>query len=164
MRQTLHIFKKDVRSLLYEIGATLGLVALFIINGRAGPINGLETVLLPIAWWVLVIRVIHEERIPGDRQFWLTRPYAWNTLLAAKALFILVFVNLPMLVADMVIVQANGFKFSEHIAGLAWSQVLLTGVWALPIAALAAVTTGLVQIVVPLLEFSLHNVLDGEIV
>jgi hypothetical protein len=32
MRQALHIFKKDVRCFLYEISATLALVALFIIN------------------------------------------------------------------------------------------------------------------------------------
>ena len=154
MRQALHIFKKDIRCFLYEIGATLLLVALFIINGRAG-LNGLETVLLPIAWWILIIRVIHEERIPGDRQFWLTRPYAWKSLLAAKVVFILVFVNLPMLIADLVILPANGFRLSEHIAGLAWSQVLLTGVLVLPVAAVAALTTGLIQIVLPLLGLSL---------
>ena len=158
MRQALHIFKKDVRCFLYEISATLALVALFIINGRAGPINFPETVLLPIAWWTLIIRVIHEERIPGDRQFWLTRPYAWKSLFGAKVVFILVFVNLPMLVADMMILPANGFKLSEHIAGLAWSQVLLTGVLVVPVAAVAALTTGLIQIVLPLLGLSLFAV------
>jgi hypothetical protein len=163
MRQALHIFKKDVRCLLYEISATLALVALFTINGHAGPRIGLELALLPIAWWVLVIRVIHEERIPGDRQFWLTRPYEWKSLFAAKALFILVFVNLPMLVADLVILPANGFRLSEHLAGLAWSQVLLTAVWVLPVAAMAAVTTGLLQVVLPLLGLALFTALFSSL-
>ena len=36
----------------------------------------------------------------GDRQFWITRPYRWQSLLGAKVRFVLVFLNLPMTVAD----------------------------------------------------------------
>jgi hypothetical protein len=147
MRQALHIFKKDARHLLYEITVTLALVALVIgseLHLVKGYLNA-GTVLLPLAWWILVVRVIYDEPIPGDRQFWVTRPYSWKSLLAAKALFVLAFINLPMLVADLVILPAYGFYLSEHVTGLLWTQVLLTIAFVVPIAAVASVTTGLAQ-------------------
>jgi hypothetical protein len=87
MRQALHIFKKDVRYLWYEIAITLALVVMFV------GFRWIEFI-LPIAWCYLAARVIYAEPLPGDRVFWITRPYAWKSLLAAKALFILTFVNL----------------------------------------------------------------------
>src|SRR4051812_34967400 len=120
MRQAVHIFRKDVRRLLPEIVVTLLVVAAFIFlevrralwwpDLLVNPSSAWDLVrfLLPAAGWVLIARVIHAEALPGDRQFWLTRPYAWKSLLGAKALFILVFVNLPMLVADVIILGAYG--------------------------------------------------------
>ena len=55
---------------------------------------------LPLVAWYLIARLIHAETLPGDRQFWITRPYRWQSLLGAKVLFVLVFLNLPMTVAD----------------------------------------------------------------
>lgn len=102
--------------------------------------------LLPLAWWILIARVIHAEALPGDRQFWTTRPYAWKSLLGAKALFVLLFVNLPLLIADAVILRAYGFSPGAEIPGLLWTQVLLTAAFVLPTAALSAITTGLIQL------------------
>src|SRR5256885_7885270 len=53
----------------------------------------LVMILLPLAWWTLIARVIHDEVLPGDNQFWITRPYSWKSLLGAKALFILAFIR-----------------------------------------------------------------------
>ena len=155
MRQALHIFKKDVRHLWFEIAVVLAAVALFTYMGARhtlssgaarGLAGGLAVFLLPLAWWILIARVIHSEALPGDHQFWLTRPYAWKSLLGAKALFILVFVNLPMLVADAVIIRAHGFSLLAELPGLLWSQVLLAAVFVLPMAALSAVTAEFVQL------------------
>lgn len=155
MRQALHIFKKDVRHLWLEIAVVLAMAAAFTWMGtRRAPWSGVPREMaggllmfpLPLAWWILIARVIHSEALPGHRQFWLTRPYAWKSLLGAKALFILVFVNLPMLVADAVIIRAHGFSLLAELPGFLWSQVLLTAVFVLPMAALSAVTTGFVQL------------------
>src|SRR5260370_20970353 len=138
MRQALHIFKKDVRHLWFEMAVVITVVAAFTFTGArraqwlADPVTNriaawtLVLILLPLAWWTLIARVIHDEVLPGDSQFWITRPYSWKSLLGAKALFILAFINLPMLLADGVIVRAYGLPLGAELPGLLWSQVLLT--------------------------------------
>jgi hypothetical protein len=158
MRQTLHIFKKDIWHLWIEIAVTLLVAAAFTFTAArralwlADPAvnrnvaSMLLTFLLPLAWWILIARLVHAETLPGDRQFWTTRPYAWKSLMAAKSLFLAAFVNIPLLVAQVVILRAYGFHPAAEIPGLLWSQVLVTAVLVLPVAALAALTTGFVQL------------------
>src|SRR5260370_3597903 len=159
MRQALHIFKKDVRHLWFEIAVVITVVAAFTFTGArraqwlADPVTNriapwtLVMILLPLAWWTLIARVIHDEALPGDSQFWITRPYSWKSLLGAKALFILAFINIPMLLDDGVIVRAYGLPLGAEMRGLLWSQVLIAIVFILPIAALSALTTGFVQLI-----------------
>ncbi len=110
MKQVLHIFLKDVRHYWRESVASMALVAAFGwnevrgwriednfavgISGIGGLfsyrfLSGLVVALVPIAWSFAVVRVIQGESLVGDRQFWLTRPYEWQKLLAAKVLFVL---------------------------------------------------------------------------
>ncbi len=158
MRQALHIFRKDVRRLRWEILGALALVAAFVDSGsqdaiqrtahhrhstsirqRCSRSHGIGT---------CPSRVIHGEALPGHKQFWLTRPYSWKSLLAAKALFVLVFVTLPMMIADAVIVAAEGFRVGSHWGGLIWEQLLWWLLFVIPAwLALAAVTRGLVEFV-----------------
>jgi hypothetical protein len=84
-------------------------------------------------------------------QFWITRPYSWKSLLGAKALFISAFINIPMLLADGVIVRTYGLPLGAEMSGLLWSQVLIAIVFILPIAALSALTTGFVQLIFAIL-------------
>lgn len=160
MRQALHIFRKDARHLRFEIAVGLIAVAGFAFTGaqRARWLLDpganrtaawtLVLILLPLAWWTLIVRVIHAEALPGDRQFWISRPYSPKSLLLAKALFIVLFINIPMLIADAVIVRAYGLHpLGAQLPGLLWSQVLLAVVFLLPIAALSAVTAGFVQLI-----------------
>jgi hypothetical protein len=102
--------------------------------------------MLPLAWWILIARVVYGEILPGDRQFWITRPYRWTSLLGAKLFFIGVFVNLPLLAADVIILRAYGFAPGEEMQGLAWKQILCTLVFLLPVAALCAITSGFFQL------------------
>jgi hypothetical protein len=95
----------------------------------------------------LLSRAIQSEALPGDRQFWLTRPYSRTSLLLSKILVAMVFVNLPTLISDIVTLSANGFPPASYIAGLAWKQVLLTMMIVLPAAALAAATRGLGELI-----------------
>jgi hypothetical protein len=167
MRQALHIFKKDVRGLLYEIVVTLGLVAAFTLGesfrGPEWDWGWVLKFMLPLAWWNLVARVIYAEALPGDRQFWVTRPYDWKSLLASKSLFILASVNLPKLAADAVIVSANGFQIQAHLGGLLWNQALLLSIFVLPMAVIAAVTSGFVQLFLTALLAPLCFVLIGGV-
>jgi len=164
MRQALHIFKKDVRHLWFEIAVAITVVAAFTFTGarralwladpRANRTAAwtMVMILLPLAWWTFIARVIHDETLPGDSQFWITRPYSWKSLLGAKALFVLAFISLPMLLADAIIVRAYGLHpLGAELPGLLWSQVLLAIVFVLPIAALSALTTGFVQLIFAIL-------------
>jgi hypothetical protein len=164
MRQALHIFKKDVRHLWFEIAVAIFVVVAFAFTAarrahwlqdpgtnRIGAWT-LVLILLPLTWWNLIARVIQDEALPGDSQFWITRPYTWKSLLAAKTLFLLTFVNLPMLLADIIILYAYGLHpLGTDFPGLLWSQVLLTIVFILPIATLSALTSGFVQLVFAIL-------------
>src|SRR5215467_662232 len=164
MRQALHIFKKDVRHLRFEIAVTIIVAAAFAFTGArralwlVDPATNrtaawtMVLILLPLVWWTLIARVIHDEALTGDRQFWITRPYSWKSLLGAKALFILAFINLPLLLADGVILRAYGLHpLGTELPGLLWSQVLLAIVFVLPIAALSALTAGFVQLIFAML-------------
>jgi len=95
MNQTLHIFKKDARRLWPEILISLALTAGLVLtvpfkwaNLNSSQSNYLGPsvaqllayfieLLVPVSWWLLIARCIHSERLVGDRQFWITRPYEW---------------------------------------------------------------------------------------
>lgn len=162
MRQALHIFQKDVRQFWREIALVLAITALFAALGirRAAQPQYMEqvwffsTLLLPIGWWFLISRVIHAEALPGARQFWMTRPYEWRSLLSAKAMFVIAFANLPMLLADVIILRAFGFQLRPLLTGLLCKQVMITAAFLLPSAALAVLTTGIVQVLLVLMAIA----------
>ena len=103
--------------------------------------------LLALAWCCLIALVILAEPIPGDRQFWLTRPYDRRSLWAAKALFVLAFVSLPLLVAQAAIIASDGFPVASNLSGLLWEQVLFATIIAFPAMALATLTKRMTQFV-----------------
>src|SRR5271157_4677246 len=150
MSQVWHIFKKDARCLRGEIAVVASLAAIFAFADRYGIYQGSEVAfgaLLALFAAYLIARVVHAEAIPGDRQFWITRPYRWSSLLSAKLLFILAFVSLPIVFAQLFIVITDGFSLGSIMPGLLWSQVLILVVVALPIACIAAVTRNLSQFI-----------------
>jgi hypothetical protein len=163
MRQALHILKKDIRYLWIEISVVLVAAGLFAFLGvrqsnfltRADPGRLVAALFRPflllLAWLTLIVRAVYAETLAGDRQFWPTRPYAWKSLLAAKALLMLLFVNLPLAAAQAAIVRAFGFSWSAVLPGLLWTQLLAAVVFELPVAAIAALTTGVVQFLLTLL-------------
>ncbi len=178
MKQVLNIFKKDARHYWHEIVVSIALLAAFArydvrswanesLVGyayEAGSfffdsrlLSGLVDVLLPISWAFVIVRVIQGESLVGDRQFWVTRPYEWKKLLAAKILFILVFINLPLLITDMFLLAKAGFSPTHYVVGLLWMQAMIA-LGLLLIAALAAVTASVVQFGLALLVVVLYLV------
>lgn len=157
MRQAVHILKKDVRHLWIEIAVVLAATGLFALiytspefwHSKAQIPQTVAAFfvqfLLPVGWWVLIVRAVHGEPLTGDREFWTTRPYRWRSLLGAKLLLIVLFVNLPIAAAQAAILLAHGFHLSAVWSSLLWNQVLLTVALFLPVAAIGALTSGMVQ-------------------
>jgi hypothetical protein len=146
MKRILAIFRKDVRHLWPQ--AVL-LVVLMALSAALDPTySGIRVpyyeffaiLILPVACWLVIVSAIHEEKLPGDRQYWLTRPYSWKELLAAKLLWIAVFVNLPLLLCHLAVFLAVGLPLSEQWRPLLWRQVFFTAFYILPAAALASIT------------------------
>jgi hypothetical protein len=173
MKQMLHIFAKDSRQFWPEILISLALVATFVwmyprswlsgntlyaVGGGAFVpalleqyLGGILKVLIPVSWWLLIARVIHAEALVGDRQFWLTRPYEWKKLLGAKALFLVVFLYLPLLIAQCLLLFRAGFHPLSFIPGLLFNLLLITGISVLPLVAIASVTATFARVTVTLL-------------
>jgi len=148
MWQVLHIMKKDVRWLFAEIGL---LVASNIANvwmqaRHPDPSIWYEScqLLTIIAAAHLITRVVHAEALVGDKQFWITRPYRWQSLLTAKLAFIVVFASLPVFLTHAAALTFMGFSPASWFAPLVSASVRLF-IAALLAAALACVTRGTAQ-------------------
>jgi hypothetical protein len=161
VKQILHIFAKDTRHYWPEILLSVAITAAFAwiypnwwipdhLDGAfqhrdpfAREMKYLAAILVPlvyVGWCVLISRVIHGETLVGNRQFWLTRPYEWKKLLAAKLLFLLAFLYLPALIAQGMLLAEAGFNPSAYVPGVLYSLVLLTDLIAL-LFALSTITS-----------------------
>src|ERR1035438_216868 len=122
MQQTWHIFKKDVRYLRLEIAFLLALAFLFgWMDSRGSLVRAVADDVEPLfalAAAYTIARLIHAESIPGENQFWITRPYRWQSLLAAKLLFVVAFVNLPVFLVQANILIVSGFPIAAIVPGL----------------------------------------------
>jgi len=159
-KQTLHILRKDLRHLAPEISVSLSLVALFAwiapaawpgyIGKMAYPgaqfgapqIMGVFLhALIPISWLVLISRSVHDESLVGDKQFWVTRPYTWYSLLAAKLLFVLVAICLPLFAAQIFLVHYAGLPVFASLPALLLNIGAIFVLFLLPFLVLASVTS-----------------------
>jgi hypothetical protein len=174
MKQILHIFAKDCRHFWPEILISVALVGalvwiypstwlsnsgLYAVAGGAflpgmldaGFFPALLTVLVPVSWWLLIARVIHAESLVGDRQFWVTRPYEWKKLIGAKALFLAVFLYVPLLIGQCLLLLRAGFHPLSFVPGLLFNLLLITAVIVLPLLAITTVTATFARVTVTLL-------------
>jgi hypothetical protein len=138
MDQILHIFKKDVRRHWPEILISLALLALFTRHElnpwehtkEASAISPLFfllalgsyiTPMLVGFWAFLTIRVIQDESLVGDRQWWVTKPYEWWKLFLAKSLFFLVVICVPLFHVQLFLLD----KFNFPVVGNLWRVLLM---------------------------------------
>jgi len=166
MRQAVHIFLKDSRQLRVPIAISLAWTVVFAGTGvlpwfmefrndawdqiqYVG--QRLSTYVIPIGWALIVSLAVQTDALAGDRQFWLTRPYSRGSLALAKAMFVVAYVTLPMTLAQGTLVVLNDLPLSPSLIGLAFEHVLLTIVFVMPAAALAAMTGSMAQVALSLI-------------
>jgi len=138
MSQIVHIFKKDVRRQWPEILIALALLGVYtrrqveiapfdtVVDIRSlfiFQITRLVTPILVLFWAFLILRVVQDERLVGDRQWWVSKPYVWWELLLAKLVFICVFINVPLFFVQVFLVHHAGFSVGENFFGLVLMQV-----------------------------------------
>src|SRR5205085_8143596 len=99
MKQAVHILRKDILYLRNELTLFLGLAVLYAWSATHFPTPIWSEALLDLMAANLIARLVHAEALPGDRQFWTTRPYSRGSLVSAKLLGIAVLVNLPIFAA-----------------------------------------------------------------
>ena len=159
MKQILHIFSNDLRRLRIEILLSVVVAALFawvvpkswvgaptFVGNPYKTISDLMNPLILLSWGLLIARLIHGEVLVGDRQFWITRPYEWPKLLAAKAFFVALLVYLPFLLMQVAILLQAGFNPLSYIPGLLYRLVLISLLF-FPLIGLAAATSNLARMV-----------------
>ncbi|MGD0498452.1 MAG: hypothetical protein ABSC23_08445 [Bryobacteraceae bacterium] len=154
MRDTLHIFRKDLRRLWPLACGVLVLLAIecwrniefprhvALIVGNSWTER--TAMIRALAYCLGLGVLIQQERLVGDRQYWITRPISWCPLIASKALFIAAFFVVPVLVLQSAALLANGFSPTDNWRLMLWNLVLLAMPGAV-FAAIAAVTRNIVQ-------------------
>jgi len=165
MRQAIHIFLKDSRQFRVPIAISLAWTVLIAVTAvepwLSGPqrgawddaqflVQGYGLVILAGSWVLLIALAFHADALPGDRQFWITRPFSRASLLGSKCLFVLAYITVPTMVAQGLTATLNGVPFRHFIGGLLWEQVLVTVLVVLPAAALASATSALAPFVLSL--------------
>ena len=171
--QPIHILRKDLTHLWPE---TLIVVGLFVACAWASPsrwtasqneIAGLvpflaiflKAFLMPVSWLVLISRLIHDEPLVGDRQFWTSRPYHWLSLLASKILFLLLFLYLPFLLMQVYLLKHAGLYPTTAMPDLLHNLLLLTVIIVIPIAAISAVTSSFVKTLISFIAAIIYIVI-----
>ena len=131
MPQAQWIFRKDFLRLwgVLAVATPLQVLARWADSSpAAAPMQFITGLFELLAQWFLVVSLIHEEAVPGDRQYWVTRPIAWKDLLLAKAAFILVFIHLPCFLTDAVTLAANGQSIIHFFPALLACQFFLLAI------------------------------------
>jgi hypothetical protein len=174
MKQIWHIFRKDVRHRWIELLVLLALLVLYAwkeirswsepgfgarafgLFGLLGSWPALVGLLIPVMWILLVIRAVQDESLVGDRQFWVTRPYDWKSLLAAKILFAIAFVSVPLFVMQLfLLVKAHFTPITPHLTALLGIQLIILLAVLLPSFTLSTVTRSIAQFALAVIVFIL---------
>jgi len=155
--QILNIFQKDARHHWPEVLVSWALLGVYVWNqprkwaNQTVDIRLVSTLLnmLPallfLAWAFLIARLVQGETLVGDRQFWITRPYVWYKLLAAKLLSILAFFHIPLFVSQIVLLRLGKFPVVSSLWGLVLIQLMFASILVAAALALSVVTSGIGQ-------------------
>lgn len=125
MRMTWHIVRKDLSQLWILV--LIAAMAQFANAGLWLALNQFQepaelvvaAKVFPFIVWIaialLIVACVHQDRLPGVAQDWLIRPIRRGELLGAKALFLLISVNVPMFLSDFVHAAVAGFGVRQSV-------------------------------------------------
>jgi hypothetical protein len=152
MSIVLHLIKKDLRHIWIPLAVWLALLVLSLVligsainpgDSKTQNLYQLLSMLLPLFQALTLIAiipsVIQEDSPVGTTAFWLTRPITRATLLQSKTLFLLLILLLPPLVAELIVLAANGA--SPHYLGLAVPEIIIGHLTLITLIAYAAAVT-----------------------
>lgn len=141
-----HIVKKDWRLLRWLVLASVALHAASSYL-QLGPAAALPALLVTA---LSIVLLVHQDGLPGTRQDWLVRPIRRRDLLLAKITFVIVCIQLPLFVLDVVAGTAQGFGMGATIGAALARAVYMLFVFSLPVLALSALTRSLTEVAVTL--------------
>jgi hypothetical protein len=160
-----HIFKKDFR-LLWPLVLIVALaealddtmwvtVGIFLEPISLRRISANLSAGLVIGIVALIVSAVHQDTLPGDRQDWLVRPIRRRDMILAKILFVLLAVHAPYLLMDLAHGMSMGFPFWDSLSAAFARGIHLLWVFSLPVLAIAAITSTLVEVVGALMVIAL---------
>lgn len=148
-----HIFKKDVRLLWPMAFAVVCLQSLCAavtwllgyFNQPAGLARLTDFLPLLVCLGIALagVAVVHQEPLEATRSDWLIRPISRGDLVLSKVLFMVLMVNLPLMLVDVVQQLALHFPLSASVGVAASRSLVLLMVFSLPALVLGAVTRSL---------------------
>ena len=94
---------------------------------------------------VLIVLCVQQDPIPGVSQDWLSRPVKRIDLLLAKLLFVVVLVQGPAFIADLVQALASGFSFPHSLSASLLRSFYYLVMFTLPFLAFGALTRNLTE-------------------
>ncbi len=164
----LHIFRKDAKRLWPAVAVSMAVLASLARLDRwrsdymPGAAEGYLNLLMPVVWAALLGLAVELDPLAGTTQFWITRPCRRGALLAAKLLFAVLFVHLPLFAADCYILAARGFPPVQHLPALLTRQAVFAGALTLPALALASLVRNFTHFILELVgAAALALVLSG---
>jgi hypothetical protein len=152
-----HIFKKDWK-LLWQL--VVGLAAIHLTTawiifrtqfGAEYSLSSLLELFMASGYLgtaCLIAVVVHQDALPGVRQDWLTRPVRRRDLLLAKFLFVLLFVQGPVILGDLVVALADGFSLTKSLVAATARGIFFLLGFTLPVLAFASLTSQFAEAVV----------------
>jgi len=149
-----HVLKKDVRLLwplslaVVVVGALCALRTLF--EGRFfQPTLDRLTFFLPDLLYlgiaIVAVTAVHQDSLSESQEDWLIRPISRWDLALSKVLFVLLTVNVPLLIIDVLQQLALHFPLSVSIGVAAMRALTIVLMLSVPALMLGAVTRSLVD-------------------
>jgi hypothetical protein len=94
---------------------------------------------------ILIVLVVQADAIPGLRQDWLVRPIRRRDLLLSKLLFVALFVQGPIFLAEVVQGLAAGFPLTQALGAPLSRNLSMLVMFDLPVVAFAGLTRNLLE-------------------
>ncbi len=158
LRMAWHILKKDSRLLWPLILGAAGIqfaseglryaMDRTVVTQTLINLSNLLQAATILASVLLIAAAVHLDAVPGVRQDWLVRPIRRRDLLLAKLLFVVLMVQGPILLADLIAPLGHGFPLTQALgAALSRNLYLFLGL-SLPALAFVSLTRNLAEAVV----------------